>query len=70
MQYEKRFNMSTDFEKQKELIDTEITSLDDVYNFYLRYFKTFDGTHYFFMKIILMLIEENRELKSKLKLKE
>lgn len=62
--------MSTDFEKQKELIDTEITSLDDVYNFYLRYFKTFDGTHYFFMKIILMLIEENRELKSKLKLKE
>lgn len=59
--------MSTDFEKQKELIDTEITSLDDVYNFYLRYFKTFDGTHYFFMKIILMLIEENRELKSKLK---
>lgn len=62
--------MSTDFEKQKELIDTKITSLDDVYNFYLRYFKTFDGTHYFFMKIILMLIEENRELKSKLKLKE
>lgn len=59
--------MSTNFEKQKELIDTEITSLDDVYNFYLRYFKTFDGTHYFFMKIILMLIEENRELKSKLK---
>ena len=59
--------MSTDFEKPKELIDTEITSLDDVYNFYLRYFKTFDGTHYFFMKIILMLIEENRELKSKLK---
>lgn len=59
--------MSTDFEKQKELIDTEITSLDDVYNFYLRYFKTFDGTHYFFMKIILMLIEENRKLKSKLK---
>lgn len=59
--------MSTDFEKQKELIDTEISSLDDVYNFYLRYFKTFDGTHYFFMKIILMLIEENRELKSKLK---
>lgn len=59
--------MSSDFEKQKELIDTEITSLDDVYNFYLRYFKTFDGTHYFFMKIILMLIEENRELKSKLK---
>lgn len=59
--------MSTNFEKQKELIDAEITSLDDVYNFYLRYFKTFDGTHYFFMKIILMLIEENRELKSKLK---
>lgn len=59
--------MSTDFEKQKQLIDTEISSIDDVHNFYLRYFKTFDGTHYFFMKVILMLIEENRELKSKLR---
>ena len=59
--------MSTEFERQKELIDTEISSIDDVYSFYLRYFKTFDGTHYFFMKIILMLIKENKELKSKLK---
>ena len=59
--------MSTEFERQKEMIDTEISSIDDVYGFYLRYFKTFDGTHYFFMKIILMLIKENKELKSKLK---
>ena len=73
--------MSTEFERQKELIDTEISSIDDVYGFYLRYFKTFDGTHYFFMKSFLiftsknhpfvlsflMLIKENKELKSKLK---
>ena len=33
--------MSTEFERQKELIDTEISSIDDVYSFYLKYFKTY-----------------------------
>lgn len=53
-------------DKQKLLVELEINKLDDVQPFCLRYFKTYDGTHYLFMKILNMLIDDNRQLHKKI----
>ena len=51
-----------DFEAKKILVDTEIRSLDDVPMFLIKYFKPSTGENYLFMKLIKMLIDENKTL--------
>ena len=55
-----------DFEAKKILVDTEIRSLDDVPLFLLKYFKPKTGENYLFMKLIEMLIDENKSLKEEI----
>ena len=54
------------FEPKKFLIDTEIRTLDDVDLFLLKYFKPKTGENYLFMKLIKMLIDENKSLKDEI----
>lgn len=54
------------FELKKFLIDTEIRTLEDVDLFLLKYFKPTTGENYLFMKLIKMLIDENRSLKEEI----
>lgn len=54
------------FNSKKFLVDTEIRTLDDVPLFLLKYFKTTTGENYLFMKLIEMLIDENKSLKVKI----
>ena len=51
-----------DFETKKLLVDTEIRTLDDVPMFLVKYFKPSTGENYLFMKLIKMLIDENKTL--------
>ena len=51
-----------DFEAKKLLVDTEIRTLDDVPMFLVKYFKPSTGENYLFMKLIKMLIDENKTL--------
>ena len=50
------------FNSKKFLVDTEIRTLDDVPMFLLKYFKPSTGENYLFMKLIKMLIDENKTL--------
>ena len=54
------------FNAKKFLVDTEIRSLDDVYAFSLKYFRPKTGENYLFMKLIEMLIDENKSLKEEI----
>lgn len=56
----------SDFETKKLLVDTEIRSLEDVNMFLIKYFKPTTGENYLFMKLIKMLIDENRSLKEEI----
>lgn len=56
------FYDSDSFNLKKFLIDTEIRTLDDVQLFLLKYFRPSTGENYLFMKLIEMLIDENRSL--------
>ena len=51
-----------DFEAKKLLVDSEIRTLDDVPMFLIKYFKPSTGENYLFMKLIKMLIDENKTL--------
>ena len=51
---------------KKLLIDTEIRSLENVDLFLLKYFKPSTGENYLFMKLIKMLIDENRSLREEI----
>ena len=55
-----------DFEAKKLLVDTEIRTLDDVPMFLLKYFRPTTGENYLFMKLIKMLIDENKSLKEEI----
>lgn len=55
-----------DFEAKKFLIDSEIRTLNDVPMFSLKYFKPKTGENYLFMKLIEMLIDENKSLKDEI----
>ena len=54
------------FDAKKFLVDTEIRTLDDVYSFSLKYFRPKTGENYLFMKLIEMLIDENKSLKEEI----
>ena len=54
------------FDTQKFLIDSEIRTLNDVPLFLLKYFKPKTGENYLFMKLIEMLIDENKSLKDEI----
>ena len=54
------------FNAKKFLIDTEIRTLDDVDLFLLKYFKPKTGENHLFMKLIKMLIDENKSLKDEI----
>ena len=56
-----------DFETKKLLVDTEIRTLDDVPMFLVKYFKPSTGENYLFMKLIKMLIDENKTLNEEIK---
>ena len=56
-----------DFETKKLLVDSEIRTLDDVPMFLVKYFKPSTGENYLFMKLIKMLIDENKTLKDEIK---
>ena len=56
-----------DFEAKKLLVDTEIRTLDDVPMFLIKYFKPSTGENYLFMKLIKMLIDENKTLNEEIK---
>lgn len=56
-----------DFEAKKLLVDTEIRTLDDVPMFLVKYFKPSTGENYLFMKLIKMLIDENKILNEEIK---
>lgn len=56
-----------DFEAKKLLVDSEIRTLDDVPMFLVKYFKPSTGENYLFMKLIKMLIDENKTLKDEIK---
>ena len=56
-----------DFEAKKLLVDTEIRTLDDVPMFLVKYFKPSTGENYLFMKLIEMLIDENKTLNEEIK---
>lgn len=56
-----------DFETKKLLVDTEIRTLDDVPMFLIKYFKPSTGENYLFMKLIKMLIDENKTLYEEIK---
>lgn len=56
------FCESDSFNMKKFLIDSEIRTLDDVQLFLLKYFRPSTGENYLFMKLIEMLIDENRSL--------
>ena len=55
-----------DIEAKKFLIDSEIRTLDDVPLFLLKYFKPKTGENHLFMKLIKMLIDENKSLKEEI----
>lgn len=55
-----------DFETKKLLVDTEIRTLDDVPMFLVKYFKPSTGENYLFMKLIKMLIDENKTLREEI----
>lgn len=57
---------TNNFEAKKFLIDTEIRTLEDVPMFLLKYFKPTTGENYLFMKLIKMLIDENKTLKEEI----
>ena len=57
---------SNKFNSKKFLVDTEIRTLDDVPLFLLKYFKPSTGENYLFMKLIKMLIDENKSLKEEI----
>lgn len=57
---------SNKFNAKKFLVDTEIRTLDDVPLFLLKYFKPSTGENYLFMKLIKMLIDENKSLKDEI----
>ena len=56
-----------DFEAKKLLVDTEIRTLDDVPMFLVKYFKPSTGENYLFIKLIKMLIDENKTLNEEIK---
>ena len=56
-----------DFEAKKLLVDTEIRTLDDVPMFLVKYFKPSTGENYLFMKLIKMLLDENKTLNEEIK---
>ena len=56
-----------DFETKKLLVDSEIRTLDDVSMFLVKYFKPSTGENYLFMKLIKMLIDENKTLNEEIK---
>ena len=56
-----------DFETKKLLVDSEIRTLDDVPMFLVKYFKPSTGENYLFMKLIKMLIDENKTLNDEIK---
>ena len=56
-----------DFEAKKLLVDTEIRTLDDVPMFLVKYFKPSTAENYLFMKLIKMLIDENKTLNEEIK---
>ena len=55
------------FNSKKFLVDTEIRTLDDVPMFLVKYFKPSTGENYLFMKLIKMLIDENKTLNEEIK---
>lgn len=57
---------SNKLNSKKLLIDTEIRSLENVDLFLLKYFKPSTGENYLFMKLIKMLIDENRSLREEI----
>ena len=56
-----------DFEAKKLLVDSEIRTLNDVPMFLVKYFKPSTGENYLFMKLIKMLIDENKTLNEEIK---